>query len=331
MTLGGLVLLGFLFWIIYKKLRTQLQNQGQSEELRRLQQAYQERMEESLTGLPQLRERIDQCSEDYARARLLTEQLESDARTLDQYAVRLEQLVFQLTGQKYPPARWESVLLDAGKTLESIEESLQSRKIQLAQLGVDPSDYVTDGVDTPYSRHEEEALRLRLQAIDQEIREGEERLEDLKRAIFAETQDKEARNWSALLEALKRRREEVAADYREKTAQIIGKKLVHRVIASLERDEDGKIAEALDHESVRRPLLAITGRYQGLVFEGQRLTVFRRHGPFRSRRPEHRRPGAGASGPAPGLCQPAGRGRAVVSYPRRRLSVFGLGPANPAC
>lgn len=272
-TLAALLLMAMAGLLIYRRMQALLQRKGESDELNRLQDEYRDRFDVPLTGLAQLREHLLQCQEHHAKARLLTEQLESDKRILDEYETGLEQAIFQLTGQNYPRDRWEPVLLETGKTLEKLEETLQNQRIQLAQLDVDATDYRETATETEYSRHHESALHEKRAALQREMAEEEAGLEDLKRAIFNETRDREARNWEDLLEGLRRKREEASEGYRQKTAQIIGKKLVHCVIQRLERDEDEKIAEALSHAALRAPLQALTGRYTDFELQDQDLRV----------------------------------------------------------
>jgi len=259
--------------LIYRRLQRLLQRKGESDEMLRLSTQYETRFDEGLSDLAQLRERLMQSQEAYARAKLLTEQLEGDKRLLEQYEIKLEQLVFQLTAQKYSVDRWEAVLLETGKTLEKLEDTLQGQRIQLAQLDVDPTDYIEGAAGLEYSRQKEQSLKERRVQVQQEMAEEETRLEDLKRSIFNETQDRAARNWEDQLEGLRKKRDEAAEDYRRKTAQIIGKKLLYRVIQNLERDEDDKIVEALNHSAVRAPLSALTGRYTEFEINGQELEV----------------------------------------------------------
>ncbi|MCK5147683.1 hypothetical protein KAR48_13070 [bacterium] len=271
--LAGLFIMAATVMIIVKRLHNLVKRRGQSDEVDRLKEQYKIRFNEELTGLPQLREQILLCQEDYAKAKLLDDQLASDRRLIDQYEVRLEQLIFRLTGQKHGPDTWESVLLETAHTLETFENSLQTYRIQLAQLDVEPVEYIAETSDVVYDRLVIEKLEIRKNNIDQQILSAEQQLDDLKRSIFQEIRDKNARNWSDLLESLRIKRDETAAEYALKTAQIIGKKLVYRVIQELEQDEDEKLADALSHSAVQAPLFAMTGRYNSFELEADGLMV----------------------------------------------------------
>jgi uncharacterized protein YhaN len=76
-----------------------------------------------------------------------------------------------------------------------------------------------------------------------------------------------------LIGKLRQKREQVTEEYKQKTAEILGKMAVRDVIGQLRQTEDSKIVAALNSPEVEMPLLQMTGRYKSLNLDGDRLMV----------------------------------------------------------
>ena len=83
-----------------------------------------------------------------------------------------------------------------------------------------------------------------------------------------------AAGWEELLDGLRTRREKVAEDYRLLTAEIIGKILVHKVVAEQRNQENDRIRQGLESSSIAEALKHFSGRYRNFhLTEEEELEV----------------------------------------------------------
>ena len=82
-----------------------------------------------------------------------------------------------------------------------------------------------------------------------------------------------AHNWESLIQNLKEKKKRITDEYKQITAEIVGKALVHRVLQKFQRDEDTKINQGLKSPVVLEPLQKITRRYNQLELNGEELIV----------------------------------------------------------
>jgi uncharacterized protein YhaN len=210
--------------------------------------------------------------EDYSKSRLLTDQLYSDLRSIEVMKVKIADQISELVDEEKQPEEWEKVLKALDEEYRNLNETIQEKRIRLAQLGVDSSDYVTEKPIAEYSKKQYDALLEKQKQIEREIEEENQKLEYLKRSIYRLTQD-EAHNWEMLIDNLRKKREIIRDAYKQKTAEIVGKILVHRVLENLQKDESNKISQGLQSEEVLGPLKQITKRYEQFKLTGDTLTV----------------------------------------------------------
>ena len=269
-SLAGVILFGLLY---FKNLRSASRHVSEDEELNKLEAEFQIRFGEELTGLALIREHLHKTEEDFSKSRLLKDQLYADLRNIELFKLKISDQIVDLTGEKREPEAWENTLRELVETLRELDKKNQQKNIRLAYLRVDPSDYVMEKPEIEYSQQQYDTIRERLKTIDDQIEEEKQKLENLKRSIYRYTKDQNAHNWETLIQNLRRKREEIAEEYKQKTAEILGKVLVHRVLEDLQKDEDNKIVEGLKAQAVLDPLQRITKRYNDLKLDGEKLIV----------------------------------------------------------
>ena len=103
--------------------------------------------------------------------------------------------------------------------------------------------------------------------------EEENKLNRLKELIIRETDDSMMTDWETLIAHLRDKRDQTVAEYKQKTAEIVGKKLVFDVLGELRKDEDEKIIEGLKDDRVARTLHKLTGKYSRFILTENQLSV----------------------------------------------------------
>jgi len=269
-TLAGAVLFGLIDrW----KLQKQIDAKFENTEWDRLKAEFKNRFDRELTGLSLIDELLPKIEEDYNKARILKKQLEEDSLDLRILEREILKSIFELSGEKSGPEDWDRVLRQIEKEFRDREGLIEERKIRLAELNVDPSDYNSEKPEITYSRHLHEEVKERLNKLEKRIVEEENNLNSLKQLICQETGDDISIDWEILIQNLREKREKILNEYKQKTAEIIGKIALHSVLASLQKDEDTKIADGLKSMEVLEPLHQITRRYETFKLEGDNLVV----------------------------------------------------------
>jgi uncharacterized protein YhaN len=143
----------------------------------------------------------------------------------------------------------------------------------LAKLSVDASDFLAERSEVEYSKQRLEALEETRRRLQAEIAAETRKLESLKQRVCDATREDIAADWEALIEKLRQKREHIAEEYKQKTAEIVGKIAVREVIAELRKTEDSKILAGLKSPAVETPLQQVTGRYRSLSLDGDKLMV----------------------------------------------------------
>ncbi len=269
-SLAGAIL---LTWQYFRKLDLLAKKASENEELHRLQTEFQSRFKKTLTGLPLLQELLSKSAEDYSKAKILKDQLLEDLRKIESLKLKLSDQIADLTGSRQEAESWDRALIELGKKYRILVERIQEKRVRLAELGVDPSDYEESPPQVAYSQGNYKRVQEKLKAIHHEIDEENQKLATLKQSVFQQTEDDIATAWEDLIQHLREKRAVLMSEYKQKTAEIVGKIVVHRVLDDLRKDEDSKIEEGLQSKAILEPLHRITRRYKSLKLDGDRLVV----------------------------------------------------------
>ena len=268
--LGAVLLFGFLY---LRKIQSFAKQAIEDEELKKLASEFSSRFDIELTGLPLIEEQLNKIEEHYNNSRLLKNQLDNELGSLTLLKTKISEQMFELAGQRQEPDAWNDTLRQLEDKLCDLQNRIQEKKIQLAGLLVDQSDYVTEKPDVEYSKQSYEQTQQRLARVSTQINEENQKLTNLKQIICNQTGDELNTNWETLIQNLREKREAVLHEYKEKTAEILGKMAVHSVLEDLRKEEDIKIGEGLRAKAVLVPLSRLTKRYKGLRLQGDTLIV----------------------------------------------------------
>lgn len=267
---GGFILFG---WLYIQKYRILQRRALENEEMDRLKSQFKNNFGQDLTGLPLILEMLQKKEDDYNNAQLLKKQLSEDQQFLESLQMEISDQIFDMTGERKDPEAWNDTLQTLDINIQNLVSQIQEKELDLAKLGVDPSDYQTEKPDVEYSKQRFDELQDKLSHIKEQIDEETRNLESLKQMICLQTGDDISVNWETLINNLREKREKVLEEYKNKTSEIIGKIAVHKVIGDLRKAEDAKIIEGLKSRAIQDPLHQVTKRYKSIDLEGEKLIV----------------------------------------------------------
>lgn len=260
-------------WFYFQKHRQAASRFRETKEVENIRKEFKDKFGRELSGLPVMLELLQNLEEDYNHARLLKKQLAEELNFLKAAERRLDEQITVLAGEKKDAKTWEEVLRLLDNHGQKLEAQIHEKDKLLARLAVDESDYRTERPLVEYSKQRFDALEDKRRKLQAELDAETRRLESLKQRICDLIREDIVTPWEGLIEKLRHKRVEIAEEYKQKTAEIIGKMAVRDVINDLRKTEDSKILAGLKSPEVETPLLHVTGRYQRLGLEGDQLLV----------------------------------------------------------
>ncbi len=273
LTVVALAAVLIIGWFYFQKQRQSVGRLHENLELENIRAEFKKLFVRDLTGLPVILELLQNLEEDYNHARLLKKQLAEDHNSIKEAQRKLEEQVALLAGEKKDPKTWDEVLRLLETRAQKLDNQIHDKDKLLARLSVDESDYVKEPPLVEYSKQKLENLEEKRRGFMAEMESTIRKLESLKQRICDATRQDIVAPWPDLIEALRLKREQVAVEYMQKTAEIVGKIALRNVISELRKTEDSKILAGLKSPAVETPLLQVTGRYKSLDLDGDRLMV----------------------------------------------------------
>ncbi|HEX9654648.1 MAG TPA: hypothetical protein VGA99_13145, partial [bacterium] len=243
------------------------------QEMENVRKEFRIKLGRDLTGLPAILELLQNLEEDYNHARLLKKQLTEELNFIKGAERKLDEQITVLAGEKKDPKTWDEVLRLLENHAKKLDIQIHDKEKLLARLSVDDSDYHTERPLLEYSKQRLEALEQKRRKLLADLEAETRKLESLKQRICDATREDIVTPWEVLIGKLRQKREQVTEEYKQKTAEILGKMAVRDVIGQLRKTEDSKIVAALNSPEVEMPLLQMTGRYKSLNLDGDRLMV----------------------------------------------------------
>jgi uncharacterized protein YhaN len=164
-------------------------------------------------------------------------------------------------------------VLQLGETRSRHELEAQRLRERLAALGVDESDYLEVDPGAPYSREAERAVTRQIEEVEERVREQEGQAAALQQRLAAHLGPDFAGQTRVeeLAAALEARRAEEERKAREALASIIAGHVVRDVLEGFRRAEDEELERSLNDPHLSGLLARLTGRYDRLRLEGERL------------------------------------------------------------
>ena len=247
-------------------MRRALASAGANKELERLKAELRSRY--GSDDIATLEAQVEKLKEDYLHAKGLRKELEEeltpDLRSRDA-SIRGELRKF--TDKEIPPQEWRSAISELRHKLSGLTESINSWNRELDSLAIPEEDLLDQDPGIEWDPNRYKALKEAEVKITEDLRQELQNLDKLKSLIAQKTGLDRSDDWEDLISALQSKREEVANNYRNLTAQILAKLQVYAVIQELREEENTKIASGLASEALTKPLHAITGCYKGMRYD----------------------------------------------------------------
>ena len=268
------------FFVYIKKFHNFLKQAGQYEELIKIKKEFKTRIGKELTDIALLESALNEQRESNSESRIMKEQIDSVGRELRDMRFFINQKITGFFEKELEERNWDIALKNLKQNNRSLKDQISKERRELDKLGVSGTDYLLEDIGTRYSQQEHEKTQSSLMHIQEEIKNQENKIQNLKYKICEKTKDDPSISWEELIEHLQQKRQEVQNELREVTANIVAGFSVHKIISKLREEEDAKIQEGLQSEAVSGPLKDITQRYDRISLDYDRLIVSDRYDNF---------------------------------------------------
>ena len=246
---------------------------GQNEELNKIKGEFKNRIGKELTDIALLESTLNEQRESNSRSSTIKEQIDGLNKELWELRFSINQKIASFVEKEASEQNWDTMLMDLKQNNRSLRDLIDKEKHKLSRLGISETDYLSEDIEIRYSQQEYEKTQSELGHIQEEIKNREDKIQNLKYRICEKTKADPSISWEELIENLRQKRQEVQNELREVTASIVAGFNVHKVISKLREEEDAKIQEGLQSEVVLSPLKDITQRYDRLALDNDRLIV----------------------------------------------------------
>lgn len=276
LSLTGTLILSYYLW----RFHTWSQSVGSSLERANIEEAFQERFGDELSGLAELKTQLEKIQESHIQAKQLEDDLSEDKQKKDQLEIEIRSLFDDLTGETVREKDWDETMNSLRERAAFLDDEIKNLEIKLSALSVDRDEYHSQPASEKYQPEKLKSLAEEASTIKSEIHSAEDDLENLKHSICSATGDEIDTPWNTVLQHLRSRHQEKLDEYKSLTAEIVAKIGVARVLDRVRKEEDQKIREGLTSKEVIHNMKSVTEEYASLDLEGEELIVEGEYGNY---------------------------------------------------
>ncbi len=265
--------LSIISYLIIRGYQNIVDEAGKTRELENIHKEFQKRFGLPLSGLSQLKTKLEELKTTFDKSELLKEQLSTDNTILQQLQGQLTQNFKQIFGKKINIFKWEESLQSIKQEKKELDMKIRRLNSKLTTLNVEKDLYLISPASIEYDYDQYAKIKEDVFRLEEQIISIERNLENLKSNISRATGDDINIDWRTLLEHLRRQYNETLKELKSVTAEIIGKRVVMNVVKKFREAEDEKIIKILQSNVISQPLNDVTNRYIGFKIEGDNLYV----------------------------------------------------------
>jgi predicted nucleic acid-binding Zn-ribbon protein len=268
--LAGMV--GGIGAYIYALLKL-LKNKNTLEDIRDIQQSYQNKFGSSLRGLAELQAALKEMAEPYHSINTLKDRLDRLKVEIAEINTDIINNFISIARVKVPVADFECRYAEMKDKKKKLEIALGKANTQFAGLDIDPAEYVEDEAAETYNKVAFEDTRQVLETVREEISDEKIGLMQLKQELCGLTGKDIDEAWDVILDDLLTKQAGLIAARKQLKADIIAQILVNQSLDSYREKEDENIRAGLRSKALVGALKAVTGRYTHIELAGDALVV----------------------------------------------------------
>ena len=261
--------------LFYRKTKTSSLDSVYTKELENLKSEYKKRFTEELTDHASLKTKLDAKTKEQTVYEFEKSTLEKRSNVLQNLHDKINKQLYKFADKEVIVSEWNNTIEQLEITLsqlqdciQSNEQEIQEKKIQIAKLDVSEEKFLEKPSDFPWDESEYAKLLNSKMETEALLNEEEKALSHLQTKVCATLKIQEG-NWESLISYLREALQEKEELYINKTAEIIAKIKIYSIIKELREKENERIEEGLQKKEVQDTLSALTGRYNQIRKENE--------------------------------------------------------------
>lgn len=244
-----------------------------SRERKSIQEAYEKKFNSPLRGLADLKTQKSNLQEIFISAQNTQTTLaeKNGQRKLKRQAIQ-NTFAF-LSSETVSENQWQENLAALIQRSESLDNDILECKLRFSKLNVSDDAFYEGPIEVEYDLEIIQALENEIKELQSQLADLQADLDTLKVRGCERTGDDIKNPWTEVLFNLQSLLQQRRDEFKELTAELIAKIGLTAVLTRLREEEDQKIIQAINTDSVSDLLYQITGRYQKLDLTGDQLYI----------------------------------------------------------
>jgi hypothetical protein len=242
---------------------------------------YENKFNEPLRGLADLRTRKAQLQKIYISAQTtqsLLQEKQNQRKLKKQY---IENRFSSFSSIPESEESWQKALEELEKESEILDNEILETKLQFSKLDINEDDFTEESPGVDFSPGIMKELERDIEELESSLADLQMDLDNLKARACERTGDDIRNPWQDVLYNLQLIQADMVQKHKDLAADLIAKIGLAEVLTRLREDEDRKINQAINTEPVSSILNKITGRYQRLDLGDDQVFVHDAYSKFK--------------------------------------------------
>jgi uncharacterized protein YhaN len=217
--------------------------------------------------------KLEAITNSYHASQFIEKDIENTNIELKDLEFEIRQSLIEIGIDAPSSTDWEETIPQLRQDWKGLHNELTDVKKELARYDVDPSDFLEEDPGVEYKRNIYDEAKTKKEALDKELEDLEQSLQNLKSEIQGMIGDHSLTDWGELIHKLREMKLEKVKQYKYYTTEIIAGNLLNQVVEQNLELEDEKLLGYLKSDYIRIPLAQIAQNYIGVEIDDEVFTA----------------------------------------------------------
>lgn len=256
-------ILAILFFFLAWKSKNPV-NPDIEAELRRIREGFKERFGKDIDSNVELRAVVSELKSKNDRAEEKRKNLNRVSLELKDKENSILRKMSEFHNETTVQSEWPDIIEEMRTSRKTISKSVSNLEKDILRLNINPAEYLNTYNGIVWNEIEYERVNAEMTEKTEKITETENQLSSLKTRMHDATGLDTDKDWNAHTDELRKKHSELQDEYREITAEVIAKILVHKAVKELRNEEMKNVRKGLKDKLVTDSLYALTSSYRSI-------------------------------------------------------------------
>jgi hypothetical protein len=272
---GGAGLAGIVFlslWRLLPRKPDPIPEKIENPELGSIRSDFQQKFGEQLSGEPAFQAKMNQLNQRLGQRNQVNEDLAGLRIAITGLQARMDERMQQLSteGSKED---WSGQVAEMVRLKEELALSITEKQNEIHRFGVPEEDILTEDPGETWDAVRAASVSSRLEEKREAFRIAQGQQGELKGKI-ATAIGKVSDDWEVLIGGLEQKISDESSDYKEVTAEVLGKICVTAAVRNMQKNEDLEISKQIELREVTEDLRRLSGeRFSGFDWQDGKLNL----------------------------------------------------------